>query len=740
LLNHILAKSTGETLIHHTETIIKYWNNLKSQYIEILPVDDLFWELSFLSVLFHDTGKIALNFQEKNNGIVNHWEDYIRHEFLSGLLLLFSGKEIWMRNPLPLLAIFSHHKPLVTSKIFIRERNRTLRVEKEDLEILARFLNAKIKDDTIRVLPQIVEEFSQKRSLEPFYLLFRKFMDEKGVKFNPESRINYIFYKAILNTADWSASSHSNISTKLENFNEAYLRKKTIEKLLEEGKKEIAENFQWKDFQNKCLAHNGHVLAIAPTGSGKTEASLLWASKKLSSEKIIYLLPTRVTSNSIYMRLKGYFGNDKTAVIHSSAFFYRKELNENFTKKDYLTDKTFFKNVNICTIDQVLTQGFNLGFWEIKTFHMLSARVVIDEIHLYAPYTLGLIVSTIKYLKENFGTKFFIMTATMPMKLQTLLQQTLGISEKETVRDKELLSKARNIFEVRDCLVDDLDIEIVKTLETGKKILIVVNTVDEAIRLFNKYDGIAERTICYHSRFIQKDRLKKEIEILEFEKKATSFLLIATQVVEVSLDIDFDFLFSENAPMEAIIQRAGRVNRKRNKDYDTKVIIFKEQQVTREVIYTDVENILENTFNEFKSRSGQKITENELIKMVDSVYENYNVKSHPSYLEGLDKYFEIQRKHHFIKDNIEYGKVYTREGLDSINIIPSKFYEHLKVKMKFEDSEMAKHELSIRIKKLYALKNEFQYHIEGFYHFIGCKYSYEVGLELNKADNNTLNF
>ncbi len=738
MLNHILAKSSGETLIEHTVEIVRRWSILKNQYIDILPVDEAFWNLSFLSVLFHDTGKIALNFQEKNQGKVNHWDDYIRHEFLSGLFLLFSDQQRFKDNPLPLLAVFSHHKPLVADKIFDRERSRTLRVDSSDLATLRTFLNEKANLVRLHFPLQIVSEFSTPRPLQPFYLLFRRFLDEAGEQFNPQSRIHYIFYKAILNTADWSASSHSNLAARMEDFSESLLRKKTVEKLLSENKLEIAKNFQWKDFQQKCLAQNSHVLAIAPTGSGKTEASLLWASQKAPDEKIIYLLPTRVTSNAIYARLKGYFGDEKTAVVHSSAFFYRKELDDNFNKGSYLVDKTFFKNVNVCTVDQVLTQGFNLGYWEVKTFHMLNARIIIDEIHLYAPYTLGLIISTIKYLNKFFGVKFFIMTATMPQKLQDLLKETLNITEKETIRDQELLDQARNVFEVRDCLIDYLEDEITQTLKAGNKVLIVVNTVDEAIRLFQKYDGIAKKTICYHSRFIQKHRLKKEQEILEYEKTANSFLLIATQVVEVSLDIDFDILFSENAPMDAIIQRAGRVNRKREKS-DTKVVIFKEQDVTREVIYTEVDNILANTFEELRARNGQRLTENELIKMVDAVYEHYNVKQHPSFLEGLDKHYEIQRKHHFVKDNIEFGEVYTREGLDSESVIPYKFYEKLKLK-EFDPIAMAKHELSIRTKKLYALKSKFPYHKEGYYQFLGCKYSFEVGFELDKRDSSIRHF
>ena len=176
-------------------------------------------------------------------------------------------------------------------------------------------------------------------------------------------------------------------------------------------------------------------------------------------------------------------------------------------KKEYLKDKTFFQNVNVCTVDQVLTQGFNLGYWELKTFHMINSWVIIDEIHLYAPYTLALIISTISYLKNEFGTRFFIMSATMPLKLSELLQKTLGEEKYELIQDEELLDKSRNVFETRDCLIDELLDEITIEIESGKKVLLVVNTVDEAIRIYQKLKNSASNAFCYHSRFMQKDRI-----------------------------------------------------------------------------------------------------------------------------------------------------------------------------------------------------------------------------------------
>jgi CRISPR-associated endonuclease/helicase Cas3 len=298
------------------------------------------------------------------------------------------------------------------------------------------------------------------------------------------------------------------------------------------------------------------------------------------------------------------------------------------------------------------------------------------------------------------------MTATMPEKLKALLSKTLS-SKKDSggfalIEDKELLDQARNTFEVRDNSIDELEEEIKAQIKVGGKVLIVVNTVDEAIRIYQQYrDQIAkENIICYHSRFIQKHRIEKEREILEKEGLDRPLLLIATQVVEVSLDIDFDILFTENAPIDAIIQRAGRVNRKRQKE-KSKVIVFAHSEVSEKFVY-NTPGILANTFSVLQQNSGQRLTERALNKLVDEVYKDIDIESMPQYLDGLRKYQQIQRDNlSYIKDNQGNDETYTREGLDTISVIPEVYRASL---INAPIEEKAKHELSVRRSKEYKFK------------------------------------
>ncbi|MCB9297436.1 MAG: CRISPR-associated helicase Cas3' [Lewinellaceae bacterium] len=731
----ILAKSEPEeTLLEHTINAIDVWRQVKRQYFSYYP-DVQFWKESFLAILFHDFGKVSSNFQRQIRYKGKMPGNYLRHEFISGLFLYANDPTKYRESPHSLFAVFAHHKAL-RSDLFTKV---------VDLEIL--------EDNILPFLSEAKEMYEQEwkesfpfakieRAIEflkkDYHFLLKQY--QNGIRdfmltdsrMKPQDRRLYIWHKAVLHESDWAASGHTALPKGIL-YDKDTLTGKVVEKLLKEKKVVTPSEFKWRKFQEASWKQREeNIIAIAPTGSGKTEASLLWASGKKPENRIIYLLPTRVTSNAIFKRLGEYFQEDNVALVHSSALFFRKdEGDRDFDKKKYLWDKTFFKNVTVCTVDQMLTQGFNLGHWELKTFHALEARVIIDEIHLYTPYTLALIIRTIEYLKENFSTKFYLMTATMPSKLKALLQKTLG--EVQVIEDTELLSRARNFIEVRDEQIESLEGEVKEQFDNkpNLKLLIVVNTVDRAIQLYDTYKDFSKRRglniICYHSRFIQKDRKEKEANIFKLEKSEKGGILIATQVVEVSLDIDFDLLYSENAPIDAIIQRAGRVNRKGGKS-ETKMVVFPHSDIS-EKIY-DVPGILKNTLSVLRAHNKKRLTEKDFIELVDQVYQDYEIEKEENYQKGLFKYGDIQSDHRYIMDLNTDERIFTREGLDSVTVIPDKFQEELWNSDNLEEKE--KYTLSIRRKRFFTLRSspkDEQGHI-----FVAGKYSIEKGLEFSPDD------
>ncbi|UCH93762.1 MAG: CRISPR-associated helicase Cas3' [Candidatus Aminicenantes bacterium] len=715
----VLAKTKPkENLVSHTRRALETWTRLKEINEKSLTVHKDFWYRSFLSVLFHDAGKLTDNFQEMLSK--GRYQNNIRHELISGLMLYLNEVSYYEKNPLSLFALISHHKKL-NHELFSDQSQLQLKIKSMLLREFFEFAREQTRKITAHdyTFHEKLVDYLHSTSMYELYKNFKnRFMNNAKLNIETGNRIEYIYYKAILTISDWYASGEEDIPTGFQ-YTPGYLKEKMMEKLLRENKIKSSADVNFREFQLKSKT-KGTIVAIAPTGSGKTEASLIWASQKDTVGKVIYLLPTRVTANAIFKRLQDYFGDKNVAIIHSSAFYLQKELKENsYEYIDYLRDKTFFKPVSVCTVDQILTMGFNLGFWEIKSFHLLKARIILDEIHVYSPYTLGLIVSSISYLKENFKATFYIMTATMPAQLITLLSNTLGAGNFEIIKDTQLLEEARNLFEVRDCPIDELHEEIINEINAGKKVLIVVNTVAECIRLYEKYQSYS--AICYHSKFINKDKREKEICIFEKEKTAGGYILIATQVVEVSLDIDFDILFTENAPIDALIQRAGRVNRS-GKKKNTRVIVYPHREVSKMYIYPTAD-ILESTFKVLKSRDHQRITLKELSELVDLVYSSIDIAAHPDFLDAVDKYREIQEILYYIFDNRGEDKAYTREGLDNVDIIPMKFKDEL---VKANPQTKALYEVSVRRWQYERMKKVKD--VDGFV-YLEVGYSFEKGVD-----------
>ena len=181
------------------------------------------------------------------------------------------------------------------------------------------------------------------------------------------------------------------------------------------------------------------MVALAPTGSGKTEASWLWALGQVErghARKVIILLPTMVTANSIHDRLCSFFKDHghEVGLVHSTSDLVRQrrtgddEADRADVRADHLSETHLFRPVTVGTVDQLLVPLFHAGRWAMKTMAAADSAIVIDEIHAYEPHTLGLVVLMIKQLAP-LGARFMIMSATMPGALKTVLRDALTSSE-----------------------------------------------------------------------------------------------------------------------------------------------------------------------------------------------------------------------------------------------------------------------------------------------------------------------
>ena len=366
------------------------------------------------------------------------------------------------------------------------------------------------------------------------------------------------FYVASLKYADWLASGEDL----------AYEYGVSIgQELLNHVKKEGFKG--WFQFQQKAGESKGNTIIEAPTGQGKTEAALLWANSNSRSSRATYLLPARVSTNAMHERLSRIFGS-KVGISHGTSALTIAEW-EAWDEKVYrgriLRSQAFMEPITVATVDQLLLSLFNWRYWEMVEEAASDSALVFDEIHAYDPYTTSLIAHACKALKKR-GASFTFMSATFPSYLRSFLSRELGV--KLLVRDKEHGQLRRHLVRFRRQPIQSALDDALDDLRNRKHVLIVLNTVEEAICMYQmikeKLDGEdTRRAFLYHSRFIEQHRREKERLIREGAEDSEGFLAVTTQVVEVSLDIDYDVLYTQLAPVDALIQRMGRVNRKGKK-------------------------------------------------------------------------------------------------------------------------------------------------------------------------------
>jgi CRISPR-associated endonuclease/helicase Cas3 len=350
-------------------------------------------------------------------------------------------------------------------------------------------------------------------------------------------------------------------------------------------------DFTWKSHQEEIGSHSGSALLIAPTGSGKTEASLLWAARQSESGahgRVIMLLPYQASLNAMQQRLIARLDPDSVkrpeawnttvSLLHGRA---ARHLYESFLKQDHAPStaarqakeqnqlaRFFAAPVTLATVFSVIRLLFATRGPERLFVAFHGARIVVDEVHAYAPEITALTLAALGFLQGRLGARVLFMSATVPEHLERILARTLQVERKPAAPPWGAKPRHRVHLLECDSQSSEAEAEIMEAARQGS-VLVVVNQVRRAIALWERLRQKLE-TRLLHSRFHGKDRAVIEQTL----KPEPGVVLVATQAVEVSLDLDFDRCFSELAPIEAIAQRFGRCNRRGKQDGPASVAIF----------------------------------------------------------------------------------------------------------------------------------------------------------------------
>lgn len=336
---------------------------------------------------------------------------------------------------------------------------------------------------------------------------------------------------------------------------------------------------RWLPHQNAAAEVVGSAILSAPTGSGKTEAALRWAAAQGGQTPLVYLLPYQASLNAMKLRLDRAFGAETCTLEHARAasVLYLQALDKGYGPQDAERDAKRQRNlarlhaaaVRIATPYQILKAAFQLPGFEASWTDLAGARFVLDEIHAYDSERVALILTTLAYAVRAFDARAFIMSATLPSVLRRRINDAIGPAAELRATPETLADFRRHTLRRMEGGFDTPEIlEVIAARVTaGESVLVVANTVRRARAVARKLRHL--EPVLLHSRFVGRDRAQKERWLQSRMKTGVrapddrGCLCIATQVVEVSLDVDFDVLFTEPAPLEALLQRFGRVNRGR---------------------------------------------------------------------------------------------------------------------------------------------------------------------------------
>lgn len=716
-----------ESIKEHTDNVLLEYERLRKLYEnEINNIigfenKDEFWRLLYKVCFYHDLGKYNDEFQnkiKKNLGIAysDTDNDEIYHNFLSPALITKEDRKSISNELKPIFyqAIAYHHE---------RGVNISLTEENEYRKYIKTFLIKKIDD--------INADF--KINLEKVNTVYLSSVEDKRRIKDSDANYNfYIMLKGLLHRLDHSASAHINVEEQIT---------KSIGLCTEE----YFKNNKWDKREPQEFAiqnKNRNIVLIASTGIGKTETALFW----IDNSKAFFTLPLRVSLNALYSRVKDDIKYESVGLLHSTALDYMIEERLNKGNSDYSDveeiygeGKLLSKKLCFSTIDQIFKFPFKYLGYEKVLATLAYSKVVIDEIQAYSPEIAAVILIGIEQLYK-LGGRFMIMTATMPKIYKDKLKE-LNVKFEER---KYLSSMIRHKISLKndEILSAINDIEI---LGKNNKVLVIVNTVNKAKECFKVLNEKGINVKLLHSMFINRDRADKEKEIKYFTKveNRECGIWVTTQLVEASLDVDFDFLFTEMSPLDSLFQRLGRCYRKRKYNLTSpNIYIFTKEVSGIEYIYDkDIFNLSISLLSDYDN---SLISEENKVDLVDKLYSK-------EMIENTNYYKKFNSTYKLLRDLVSFS-VSDKEAqnilrsIDSVTVIPEEIYnENIELFMNLSEKgsketirQINSLTVSIPKSKVYASKNknsDLELHLidnlRGIY-YINAYYSKEYGLDLSE--------
>ena len=651
----LYAKSNGESIREHTDKLLA----AAEEFIEIYGSS--FDEKLLLAVRnaceYHDYGKSVYVFQKmmKNNELISSlgdnkikiesmykeigFEKNIPHGYLSPAFMRIKSLKEELGEELAMIlisAVYYHHNRPVEV-----DASKLKRVINEDLKV--RYPEIKISS-----------KYNQ-------YVLGNTIDDILWSK--------YAVVMGLLNRFDYYASDTDKDKLPLE------IDYRYEQKTVRDFVVEYFENKKWefRDVQRFALQNTDkNIIVIASTGIGKTEAALIWGG----DTKLFYTLPLKVSINAMYNRIGNEYGypKEKVTLLHSDALSYfidEETDDEEMCQLRYEASRRLSYPVTVCTVDQLFTFVYKYRGCEQIFSSLIYSRIVVDEIQSYEPKIIAKLIYGLKLISDA-GGKFAIITATMPPVLSYFISENNiphAPQREFLITDK---IRHRICYEEKD----EFDYDLILKESSTKKVLIICNTVRRAIEVYSKIRNEYEysNVKVLHSKFIRRHRKILEEEILKFAETPGEYgIRITTQIVEASLDIDFDVLFTEMCTADSLLQRMGRCYRKR--DYssasDPNIYILDNKNGYGTVY--KYKEIYDRSVEFLRRYNGMFFSESSKMQYINSVYNTEELKETSYFKEIKDELINMKHIAPFVITKSE-SKDSFRGIEPNINVVPESLY------------------------------------------------------------------
>ncbi|RMH43582.1 MAG: CRISPR-associated helicase Cas3', partial [Gammaproteobacteria bacterium] len=510
-------------------------------------------EIAYIGAILHDIGKASPVFQQRLEAKEKPRFPF-RHELASLLFLpCFDEK---LHEPL-IEMVVAHHKSIKNDP----RRKGILDLEEEHEDVFA--LHAKGWDDwapkAVALLqacgvPLVAAEAPSLDSAEDAYYRVVAYC-EKKVK-----QRGYAKWRGLLMAADHFASA-----------------------LIDQTSEYVPRTFRAPDLSFYERQHplyplsliltndpRPHTIVVAPTGAGKTDFLL-----RRCTGRVFYTLPFQASINAMYQRIR----NDllpsnpelDIRILHGSS----KVVVEGGKPVEQVLQPLVGSAVKVLTPHQLAGALFGVNGYEALLLDLQGCDVILDEVHTYTGVSQAIVVRIVELLRK-LDCRVHIGTATLPTCLYEELLSLLGSEHTFQVRLPADVLETFNRHTVYKPDPEEIWAIVDQAIARREKVLVVCNRVQYAQEMYVQMREHSPDVdiLLLHSRFKRCDRTEKELLLMGMDEQKRPVhrfntadgpcIVVSTQVVEVSLDISFDLMITDCAPIDALIQRFGRINRKRS--------------------------------------------------------------------------------------------------------------------------------------------------------------------------------